>query len=181
MSAPSSDELGRTPADPDALLGALTSHEVEFLLIGGLAVIAHGHTRTTRDVDIIPAPRSENWRRLGAALTDLQASAIDDRGRRLPLDLSHPESLAIGNYFLDTTAGGLDILNGTRPDLKRWLKLAEHALEVSLGGKAVQVIGLDDLIRLKREAGREQDLRDIAALTEVQRAGQKGRGEPSGG
>lgn len=147
----------------------LAAHDVEFVVIGGLAVIVHGHTRTTGDVDIIPAPRAPNWRRLGAALRDLEATAVDRHGARLPLDLSHPESLAIGNYFLDTRAGGLDLLNGARPDLKRYRKLAEGAVEVRLGGHQVLIVGLDDLVRLKREAGRDKDLRDIAALTEVQR------------
>jgi hypothetical protein len=163
------DELGRAPGDLGAILGVLVAHEIEFLLIGGLAVIAHGHTRTTGDVDIIPAPRTENWSRLAAALSELKASAFDDRGRRLPLDLSHPESLAIGNYFLVTRAGGLDIVNGPRPDLKRWLALAGRALQITVAGASVNVIGLDDLIRMKRETGRDKDLRDIAALTEVER------------
>ena len=168
------DQLGREPGQLAVILASLISHRVEFLLIGGLAVVAHGHVRTTGDVDIMPAPRTENWTRLAAALRELDASAIDDRGRRLPLDLSHPESLAVGNYFLITRAGGLDIVNGPRPDLKGWLELEGRALEVKVAGEMARVIGLDDLIRMKREAGRDQDLRDIAALTRVERARHSG-------
>lgn len=164
------DGLGRPPADPGTILGALASHEVDFLVIGGLAVIAHGHVRTTRDVDVIPNPSAANMHRLAAALRDLGASAVDSTGRHLSLDLSHPERLALGNYFLDTRAGGLDLLNGARPDLKRYRRLAGRSMELTVGGSTLRVIGLDDLLAMKREAGRDKDLRDIAALTEVERA-----------
>ena len=113
------DNLGRPTADPRTILRALAAEEVEFLLIGGMAVIMHGHVRSTRDVDIIPNPSVDNMRRLGGALESLNAAAVDDRRNRLALDLSHPESLSIGNYFLITDAGGLDLLNGPRPDLIR--------------------------------------------------------------
>lgn len=163
------DRLGRKPADAQPILATLAAHEVDFLVIGGIAVRAHGNPRTTLDVDVIPNPSASNMRRLAAALEVLEASATDDRGTRLPLDLSHPESLAVGNYFLDTRFGGLDLLNGARPDLLRYRGYAERALEVEVEGVAIKIVGLDDLIRLKREAGRDKDLRDIAALTEVQR------------
>jgi hypothetical protein len=120
-------------------------------------------------VDILPSPDADNLRRLSAALADLDARAGDDRNRELPLDLSHPESLAVGNYFLSTRAGALDLVNGPRPDLKRYRALEARSVEVELAGARVRVIGRDDLIAMKGEAGRDKDLRDIAALTEVER------------
>lgn len=163
------DPLGRKAADPRPILATLASHDVDFLVIGGIAVRAHGNPRATLDVDVIPNPSADNMRRLAAALAELDAFATDHRGSRLPLDLSNPESLAVGNYFLDTRFGGLDLVNGPRPDLLRYRKLADAALEVRLDDLPIKVIGLDDLIRLKREAGRDKDLQDIAALTQVQR------------
>ncbi|MEX2252632.1 MAG: DUF6036 family nucleotidyltransferase [Thermoleophilaceae bacterium] len=163
------DQLGRAPADQAEILRVLVAHEVRFLLVGGIAVRVHGHPRSTLDVDVLPDPSSDNMRRLAAALSDLDAAAVDDRHRRLELDLSHPESLALGNYFLTTRAGALDLVNGARPDLLRYRRLEDRAVEVTVGGLSLLVIGLDDLIAMKREAGREKDLRDIAALTELER------------
>lgn len=163
--------LARPPADAEAILLALAEAEVRFLIAGGLAVQAHGYMRTTLDVDIIPRPDTENMARLVLVLKDLDAAAVDDRGNRLPLDYSHPESLALGNYFLTTRFGALDLFNGPRPDLKAWTRLDEAAIEITLTGKAIRVIGKDDLLRMKREAGREKDLADIAALTEIERSG----------
>lgn len=173
------DQFGRKPADHEAIIGVLRDAGVEFLIAGGMAVQAHGYLRFTFDLDIIPEPSQGNMARLAHALTELGASMVDDRGTRLPMDLSHPESLALGNYFLDTRHGALDLFNGPRPDLRRYRRLAEVAIEASFGGGQVKVIAKDDLIAMKREAGREKDLRDIAALTEPERRRPELTDEPS--
>lgn len=162
-------ELDRPAADPRGIFAALARHDVDYLLLGGLAVIAHGHPRTTQDVDIMPAPDQANMGRLAAALAELGAQAVGARGERLALDLSHPESLALGNYFLVTAHGGLDLVNGTRPGLKRYRRLASTSIERTVAGSAVRIVSKDDLLAMKREAGRPKDLRDIAALTAVER------------
>lgn len=169
MTAERRDELGRRAADPEVILPTLVEHGVDFLLIGGLAVIIHGNPRATFDVDILPSPAAANMRPLAAALSELGAVATDDRARRLPLPLDHPEGLAVGNYFLDTRGGALDLVNESRPDLKRYRALAERAVDVEIAGVPVRAIGRADLIAMKSESGRDKDLRDIAALTEAER------------
>jgi hypothetical protein len=163
------DPLGRKPADPRPMLAALSEHSVAFLLAGGLAVIAHGYPRNTFDLDIIPSPDAGNMTRLAAALRSLGAVAIGARRERLPLQLDHPEGLAVGNYFLETEYGALDLFNGPRPDLKRYRRLEASAEVRNIAGHQIKVISKADLIAMKREAGRPKDLRDIAALTEVER------------
>lgn len=168
------DPPGRPAADPEVILGVLARHDVDFLVVGGVAVVVHGYPRLTQDVDILAAPDAANMRRLATALAELNARSVDDRNRELPLDLSHPEGLALGDFFLVTDAGGLDLVNGPRPDLKRWRRLDAAAVEVDLGGLAIRVVGKDDLIAMKREAGRGKDLRDIAALTAAERLAREG-------
>jgi hypothetical protein len=165
------DQLGREAADQEALLRRLIEYEVEFLVLGGIAVSIHGYVRLTLDVDILPNPSADNMRRLAAALADLRTTAAGTGGERFELDLSHPESLAVGDYFLETRLGALDLVNGPRPDLKRYRKLDANAVEAQLGELTIRAVGKDDLIDMKREAGRDKDLRDIAALTEVERHG----------
>jgi Nucleotidyltransferase of unknown function (DUF6036) len=163
------DEYGRRAADQELILRALVDHEVSFLVLGGIAVYVHGYARLTRDVDVLPDPSADNLRRLARALDALGASVISGPGEFAPIDLAHPESLAVGNYFLETNHGALDLVNGSRPDLKRYRALESRATEVTLAGRRILVISKDDLIEMKREAGRPQDLADIAALTEVER------------
>jgi hypothetical protein len=164
------DELGRKAAKHRDQLAVLAAHEVDYLLVGGLAVIAHGYGRTTLDLDILPSPDSANLKRLAEALAELNAVAIGAKQERMPLDLSHPESLAVGDYFLETKHGALDLVNGPRPDIKRYRRLESNSTDVTVTGHAVKVISKDDLISMKREAGRPKDLQDIAALTEVERS-----------
>jgi hypothetical protein len=153
------------------MLACFAKHAVDYLLIGGLAVIARGYERLTLDLDIIPSPASSNMTRLAEALKDMDAVAIGVRRERLALDLGHPESLAVGNYFLETKHGALDLVNGPRPDLNRYRRLEHDASVLEVGGHEIKVISKDDLIAMKREAGRPKDLADIAALTEAERTG----------
>jgi predicted nucleotidyltransferase len=154
--------------DPRALLETLARHDVDFVVIGGVAVQAYGHLRTTRDVDVIAAPTPENGLRLAAALTELHAvnRGVDARHLHDPTD---PATFAqAGSLFLDTRDGMLDVMQdaaGAPP----YADLRERAVAVRLGAIEVQVAGLDDLISLKRAAGRPVDQEDIAVLTDLQR------------
>lgn len=59
--------------DIQKILEELVKGEVEFLIIGGVAVGYHGHIRATKDLDVVPAPDSENLGRLARVLQDLEA------------------------------------------------------------------------------------------------------------
>jgi len=59
------------------LLERLRGAEVDFVLVGGLAVNAWGYLRATRDVDLVPDPSPENLERLDALLVDLGGKAAD--------------------------------------------------------------------------------------------------------
>jgi hypothetical protein len=54
--------------DISRLFQLLSGHGVDYVVIGGVAVQVHGHRRTTKDLDLMPAPSPENYRRLAAAL-----------------------------------------------------------------------------------------------------------------
>ena len=70
-----------TEFDLRSLLGALNEHGVEFVVIGGVAVGAHGFIRGTEDLDVVPDPDPDNLRRLAEALTDLE-STLPTAGER---------------------------------------------------------------------------------------------------
>ena len=138
------------------MLRVLVEHEVDFVVIGGIAGIARGSAYMTEDLDIAYSRDPENLRRLAAALTQLEA-----RLRGAPTDtpfLLDAESLRQGAHFTFETANGpLDILerpDGSPPyaELKR---RAEDPLDVD--GLPVLVASLDDLIAMKEATGRPRD------------------------
>jgi hypothetical protein len=59
--------------DPLPLLKHLHEHGVEYIVIGGLAVSAHGYVRPSKDLDIVPNSARENLARLATALVDAEA------------------------------------------------------------------------------------------------------------
>jgi hypothetical protein len=151
--------------DPQAILIELLGHGVEFTVVGGIAVQAHGHMRGTRDLDLIPDPGLLNLSRLSEALAALGARlAHADRA----IDVGDPHLLRRAPLVtLVTHHGPLDILNieTTAGAPRSYEQLRERAVEAQLDGRTVPIVGLDDLIRMKRIAGREVDLSDIGALT----------------
>jgi hypothetical protein len=62
-----------TGFDPDVLLEVLHRHDVQYVLIGGLAAALRGSATPTFDIDITPATGADNLARLSSALTDLDA------------------------------------------------------------------------------------------------------------
>ncbi|HEX6687640.1 MAG TPA: hypothetical protein VF085_03120 [Solirubrobacterales bacterium] len=121
------------------------------------------------DLDLTPDPDPENLRRLGAALAELEARPRDSRAVEVEISTGDPQRPAIAAIVppLLTRHGQIHILK--EPKGARTLdKMREGALVVDLDGHEVAIVSLDDLIRMKRAAGRPADLNDIATLTEVE-------------
>jgi transcriptional regulator with XRE-family HTH domain len=140
---------------PRQILLALAEHGVDFVLVGGVAVQAHGHGRATRDLDIVVRPDPVNLSRLRECLAALGVGTgrqALQRTARVPLMTAH---------------GRLNLLNAelTEGAPRTYDELRQRAFEAEIDGKTVAVAGLDDLIRMKRAAGRDVDLQDIGALT----------------
>lgn len=150
------------PLDLRELLAVLERHGVAYTIIGGVAVQVHGHRRTTKDLDIVPEPSAENFRRLAAALVELGAHPRDLPGA--PGPSADQLSAAPVVPPLATRHGELHILNDV-PGAAPYEELRTRALEIELGGIELAIAGLDDVIAMKRASGRPGDLRDIAVLT----------------
>jgi hypothetical protein len=159
-------ELDRGPLDPVRIFEALQRHDVEYLTIGGVAVNAHGHVRNTRDVDILIESTPENMRRLAGALDDLDASLSGVDAELMDVDPRDPVDLLNGgNFALRTAAGGLDLFDPSEiPGGRPYGEMRPRAVEAVVEGVRVRAVGFDDLIRLKRESGRDRDLEDVATL-----------------
>jgi predicted nucleotidyltransferase len=148
-----------------SLLAALATHQVEFVVIGGLAVITHGHPRVTADLDVCYARSPDNHRRLVAALAPLHP-----RLRGAPPELPFlwdEKTLKNGlNFTLVTDLGELDLL-GEVTGVGGYANLAFSAEEIELFGQRIRMIDLDTLIVAKAAAGRAKDLLDLEALRQI--------------
>lgn len=154
-------------ATPLALLARLADAAVDFVVIGGIAVVAHGHIRTTRDLDITYATDRANLDALGRALVDLDARL---RGvtEVVPFVPDGRTLRAAEILTLETTEGALDLL-ATPPGAPAYSELKQRAEVIDVDGRSVAIASLDDLLAMKRKAGRPRDLEDIEALEELRR------------
>jgi hypothetical protein len=154
--------------DPGELIAALA--QVEYVVIGGFAVGAHGFPRATKDLDIVPAGGPENLTQLAAALVRLHAEhhgTGDFDPTELPFNPLDPDELEQGgNFLLVTHAGRLDIMQwvpGIDAD-RAYDVLAPDAIEVPFRGAIVRICSLAHLRQMKEAAGRPQDLVDLENL-----------------
>lgn len=151
------------PLEAQRILEELTSHRVDYVLVGGLAVQTHGSTRMTNDVDLIPAPDPDNLVRLAAALRALDARVLNPGHEDLEIDAAMLPRATI--WQLATPYGDIDVLHDA-PGAAPYDELRERALVISLDEARVPVVGRDDLIRMKLARGRSVDRADVAALTD---------------
>lgn len=159
--------------DIKGILEELVLEGVEFLVIGGVAVGYHGHIRATKDVDIVPSNDSANLARLARVLERLDAEVegaeeFGDEELPNPLD---PEALALGgNWVLLTRLGRLDIMQWIG-DNSLWEALSPSAIEDEVAGLAIKLVSYEDLVALKEQAGRPEDLTDLQRLRQVRDSG----------
>jgi hypothetical protein len=144
---------------PERIFAALRDRRVDYVTVGGIAVIAHGVVRATVDVDIVPSPASENLARLARAIESLAGAPSG-----APETPVTPELLARdANMRFDTPAGPLDVLCA-EPYRRLYADLRARALVVDLDGVEIVVVSRNDLIRLKAGTGRDRDVLDIGDL-----------------
>jgi hypothetical protein len=155
--------------DIQGLLEQLAAAAVDYIVIGGVAVGFHGYVRATKDLDVVPAPDRQNLERLAALLRSLNAEldgAGDFDAGELP-DPLDPEVLGQGgNWVLQTRLGRFDLMQW-QGERELWEMLSPAAVEVDLDGILVKVAGYEDLIALKKQAGRPGDIEDLERLRQA--------------
>lgn len=161
-------------ASLEAVVRALDEAGVPFIVVGGLAVVAHGYGRHTQDLDIVvrllPDPVRAAFRALeglgygprvpvtadGFADAEQRARWIEGKG------------MTVLNFhsdrFRDTP---VDVFVSEPFDFDEEYRLA--MVEEIAPGVPVHIVRLESLLRLKRAVGRPQDLADVAELRQLHR------------
>ena len=144
-------------------LEVLAKHGVRFVVIGGIAGNLRGSTTITQDLDVCYARDRQNLVRMARALVELHA-----RLRGAPPDVPFrldAATLEMGDHFtFMTDVGSLDILGHPSGIPGGYDELERAADEMDLETFRVKVASIDDLIRMKRAAGRPKDLVELELL-----------------
>lgn len=151
----------------------LRDHGVEFMVVGGQAAVLLGSPLATFDVDLCYKRTRENIRRLAEALKELHPTL-----RGAPPDLPFrldAESLALGsNFTFDTDEGPLDLLGHVEP-FENYEALVPGSELLDAGGIELRVIGLEDLIAIKRHLRRPKDQTTLVQLEALRRLREEGK------
>jgi len=154
--------------DPQCLFTTLAEHDVDYVLIGGLAAVLHGSTAMTNDADILPDPAVDNLERLGLALRSLNARLrVDGDPDGVVFD-PHPALIAsMAMLNMTTRCGDLD-LTFTPSGLDGYEGVSERSVTFEVGGLHLQVAALADIIRSKEAADRPKDHATLPILLALQ-------------
>ena len=148
------------PLDSESLVDMLDRHGVAYVLVGGLAAIAHGAVRATFDVDIVPRWKRDNLDALARALRAANARVPGvAEPVAVPLDGSTFRHYEVSTWR--TKHGDIDVIAGTpkrmRGQLASFEELASRAHARQAFGMTILVADLDDIIEAKETLNREPD------------------------
>lgn len=146
----------------EAPIEILHSTGVEFILIGGLAAVAHGAAYVTNDVDVLYRRTQENMERLASALAPY-SPYLRGAPPGLPFRWDVDTIRRGLNFTLTTTVGILDLL-GEVTGGGNYEDVLPFTTRLNVFGTETVCADLPTLIRLKRAAGRAKDLAILADL-----------------
>jgi hypothetical protein len=161
-----------TVFDPLRTLRIFVNHDVRFIIIGGFAAGLLGSPSFTFDLDVCYERNKRNHEALAAALRELKAT-LRGAPSGLPFLLDERTITKGDSFTFDTTAGSVDCL-GTPSGTHGYADLVQKAMEVDVAdGVRVLVVSLDDLLRMKRAAGRPKDRAEIEILSALKEEREK--------
>jgi hypothetical protein len=157
------------------IVQVFSAHEVDYLVVGGIATQAYGSTRPTTDFDCLVLRAADNLGRLGAAMRELNArlrveGLSDEEAAELPVQV---DALTLSRTEISawrTDAGDIDLLvdiSGKEGRLCRYEDLAGSARHLQVGGVYVRVASLQDIIASKEQANRAKDRDALPELYEL--------------
>jgi len=144
----------------------LVEAQVEFVLIGGFAAVAHGATLVTSDVDICCRFNETNLRRIQTVLGDLHP--VHRSRPDLPLDLTPEQCGGLKNPYLKTDLGAVDCLSEVL-GIGNFDAVLKQSIEVELPFGRCRILDIDGLIRAKEAMNRDHDRITVGQLREIKK------------
>jgi hypothetical protein len=158
---------GTAVLEPESLLRRLADHQVEFVLIGGQAMVAQGSAHITFDIDICYSRTTKNIAALATALVPIHPY-LRGAPPGLPFSFDLPTITAGSNFTLVTDWGDIEVL-GEDSGIGKYDQVVALSEEKTLFGMRVRILSLDGLLISKRAAGRLKDRNHILELEELKK------------
>ena len=144
----------------------LNAHKVKYLVIGGYAVTYHGYPRYTKDIDFWIWLDKENVKRLVQVINSFGFGSLGLKES----DFSDPENI----IQLGQEPNRIDLLvDLDGPEFEECYKRRE---EIESEGFRISIIGVEDLIKIKKQIGRYQDLADAEQLEKIKNKNKRNDG-----
>ena len=138
-------------------LTALNKNEVEYIVVGGYSVILHGYARTTGDLDIWVNKEKGNYLKLVKAFKEFKMPVFDMTEDNF---LKNPE---LNVFTYGRPPSSIDIMTDVKGlNFNETFKTSQI---VEVEDLKIRLIGLNQLLKAKRAAGRHKDLDDIENLS----------------
>lgn len=147
------------------VITALNSHKVNYALIGGYAVALHGAIRGTVDIDILISINKTDFRNAEKAMKSIGLES------RLPVTADEVFDYR-EEYIRNRNLAAWTFTDPSNPlqivDILITQDLSNiQTVNKRVGRRNIKVVAIPDLIRLKKESGRQQDIEDIRALEKL--------------
>ncbi len=141
--------------DTESLLKSLKDHKVKFVIIGATAFPVHGYSRATLDIDIFIKPERSNAEKTLVALKNFGYDVRD-----VAVDELMTKKILIRQYLVET-------------DIHPYVKgvffdeVWKNKVKSKFGDTFAWFASLDDLIKMKKAAGRPKDIEDLKYLIKL--------------
>jgi hypothetical protein len=137
-------------------LVALKNNNVEYILVGGYAVILHGYSRTTGDLDIWVNKTKENYNRLVSAFKEFKMPLMGMTEEKF---LNQPD---VDVFTYGRAPVSIDIMTSVKG--LNFQESYQHSVEIEIEKIKIRLIDYRDLIAAKKSSGRFKDLDDLDNL-----------------
>lgn len=155
------------------ILALLAQHDVDFVVVGGFAAVAHGSSLVTQDIDICCDFSPENLMQIQRALEG-RHPVHRMTTKRLPLILTPETCKGLNNLYLDTDAGQLDCL-GFIEGIGGFEMVKARSIRIDMDGFEYRLISLEALIEAKKAMGRPRDLMAVRELEAIKEKLERGK------